>query len=59
ALDMDRADHRVIGRRPNLLQRDDMLAGKPVDQQIVAVIGDQARQGIVGLELKRLSLRHP
>ena len=56
---MDRADHRVVGRRPNLLQRDGMLAGKPVDQRIVAVIGDQARQGIVGLELKRLSLRHP
>ena len=59
ALDIDRADHGVVFGRPDALQRHHMLAGEVVHQRVVAVVGDEAGERIVGLQLKRLPLRHP
>ena len=58
ALDIDRADHGVVLGRPDALQRHHMLAGEVVHQRVVAVVGDEAGERIVGLQLKRLLLRH-
>ena len=57
AFDVDRADDRVVLRRPRRVQRVHVrVAHELVHLRVVAVILDEARQRVVRLDLKRLLL---